>query len=374
MSSMSKASCAKFRSFTFLVLSVGLWGSGVSAQEEKPTELDRVESGVQGPSVLKDVVPAGDEEMTRLITELDDADFEIREKATSRLTSAGARAVPAVSRAAEGENLEAATRALQVLKTLYEGSDADAQAESAIALKRLCDSPRKAIARRAAAILDAPHQKAKSHVPPVGRGPGLRLNAPGMVPGGVARQISVQSINGQVRISVLEGNRRIEIRHSNQKDIVVKVSGPGQVGAEKQISEYKAKDLEELRERHPEAASLFDEYASQDQFQGMGGAFFPGGFPPAFPGLPEIRIQGGNRGPAAIRRRLPRNPLPPPDVAVESLEKTRKRLEGLVERLRELSSRPNIGQPDIEKLADELKSIEDEVSESADEVRQLGRP
>jgi len=77
---MSKASCAKFRSFTFLVLSVGLWGSGAAAQEEKPTELDRVESGVQGPSVLKDVVPAGDEEMTRLITELDDADFEIRER------------------------------------------------------------------------------------------------------------------------------------------------------------------------------------------------------------------------------------------------------------------------------------------------------
>jgi len=363
---------ARFRCLAVWVLglTLGVAGSPTSAQET-----GRAESASNEVTPVANGDPLRDAEITEWIADLDDSDFEIREKATGRLTNAGVRAIPAVAQAAESENLEVATRALQVLKTLYESKDPDAQAEAAIAIKRLCDSPRKSIARRAAAILDAPHQKMKGATPAGGALPGLRFNARGLVPGGVARQVSVQNVNGKVQISVVEGSRRIQIGHSNNRDIVVKVTEPRPEGDEKNTREFKAIDLEEMRQKHPEGARLFEEYAGDNQFQGLGGQLFPGGFPPGFPGLPEIRNQGGNRGQAVQRRKGARNPsLPQPDLAVESLEKTQKRLGGLVERLRELSARQNIGAQEIEKLAEELKTIEDEVSESADEVRELGRP
>ena len=308
-------------------------------------------------------------QIEQLIQDFDHAEFSVREEATRKLAAGTASVVPAVEKAAGSENLEVATRSLQVLKLLYEGKDVEAQADAAIAIKRLCDSPNKSIARRASAILD----RNLGAEPPEGAGrlPAVRLNARGLVPGGIARQVSVQNVNGQVQISVVEPNRRIEIKHNNQRQIVVKIADSNPAAPGKENSEYKAKDLQELRDRHPEAARLFEEYAGDNALPDLGGKLFPGGFPQ----LPGLKAPRGNFRPP-VRRRLeggiPRPPLP--DESLESLEKTQNRLRGFVERLKQLSTQDNIAPQEIRKLADELKSIEEEVQESAEDLRELKRP
>lgn len=314
-----------------------------------------------------------EEQVEQLISELDHADFKVREEATKKLAAASSPVIPAVAKAANGDNLEVATRSLQILKMLYEGKDVDAQADAAIAIKRLCDSPNKSIARRASAILDG--NRGTETPEGAGRFPPLRLNVRGLAPGGMARQVSVQNVNGQVQISVVEPDRRIEIRHNNQRQIVVKISTSNPDGAGKEASESKAQDLKELREKHPEAARLFEEYAGDNSMPDLGGNLFPGGFPPGFPQLPGLRGRRVNPRPPVQRRLeggVPRAPLP--GESVESLEKTQKRLRGFVERLRRLSSEETIAPQEIRKLADELKAIEEEVQESAEDLRDLGRP
>jgi hypothetical protein len=334
---------------------------------EPPDAPGQVKVGTERGSTLTE------EQVEQLINDLDHADFKVREEATRRLAGGGASVVPAVEKAAGGENLEVATRSLQVLKLLYEGKAVEAQADAAIAIKRLCDSPNKSIARRASAILDGnqPAERPEGN----GRLPALRLNARGLVPGGMARQVSVQNVNGQVQVSVVEANRRIEIRHNNQRQIVVRVTEPNPAAPGKETNEYKAQDLAELRDRHPEAARLFEEYAGDNALPDLGGNLFPGGFPPGFPQLPGLRGPRGNMKPP-VRRRLdgaiPRPPLP--DESAETLEKTQTRLRGFVERLRQLSTQENIAPQEIRKLADELKAIEDEVQESAEDLRDLKRP
>ncbi len=332
------------------------------AQASSPAQVRR-ESGTE----------LTEEQVSALINDLDHENFKVREEATQRLAGGGASVVPAVEKAASGDNLEVATRSVQVLKLLYEGKDVEAQAEAAVAIKRLCDSPNKSIARRASAILDG-NRPAESP-PGAGRLPALRLNARGLVPGGMARQVSVQNVNGQVQVSVVEANRRIEIKHNNQRQIVVKITESNPAVPGKEASEYKAQDLQELRDRHPEAARLFEEYAADNGLPDLGGDLFPGGFPRGFPQLPGLRGPRGNLRPP-VRRRLdggiPRPPLP--DESVESLEKTQQRLNGFVERLRRLSNQENIAPQEIRKLADELKAIQEEVQESAEDLRDLGQP
>lgn len=331
-----------------------------------------------GNSPLVNARPEGETALTeaqveQLISDLDHADFKVREEATRKLAAAAALAIPAVEKAANGDNLEVATRSLQILKMLYEGKDVDAQAEAAIAIKRLCDSPNKSIARRASAILDG--NRGAETAKGAGRLPPLRLNARALAPGGMARQVSVQNVNGQVQILVVEPDRRIEIRHNNQRQIVVKISPSNPDAAGKEARESKAQDLQELREKHPEAAQLFEEYAADNAMPDLGGNLFPGGFPPGFPQLPGLRGRRVNPRPPVQRRLeggVPRAPLP--GESVESLEKTQRRLHGFVERLRRLSAEESIAPQELRKLADELKAIEEEVQESAEDLRELGSP
>jgi len=342
------------------------WGRG----EEPPTPPESfrpVNVRPEGETKLSD------EQVEQLISDLDHADFKVREEATKKLAAASSLVIPAVEKAANGDNLEVATRSLQILKLLYEGKDVDAQADAAIAIKRLCDSPNKSIARRASAILDG--SRGPETPEGAGRFPPVRWNARGLVPGGMARQVSVQNVNGQVQVSVVEPDRRIEIRHNNQRQIVVKITPSNPDAPGKGASESKAQDLQELRERHPEAAKLFEEYAGDNALPDLGGNLFPGGFPPGFPQLPGLRGRRAIPRPPVQRRLeggIPRPPLP--GESVESLEKTQKRLRGFVERLRRLSSEETIAPQEIRKLADELKAIEEEVQESAEDLRELGRP
>lgn len=97
-----------------------------------------------------------------------------------------------------------------------------------------------------------------------GGGP-LILQAQPLGQGAVHQQVIVTEIDGERRIRVMEGERRIEIRDRAGTDIRVTVTR--EVNGEPQTSEYSAEGLEELRANHPEGAALYEKYAKGGEEQ-----------------------------------------------------------------------------------------------------------
>jgi len=296
-----------------------------------------------------------DEQIDKLIEQLDAADFDARESATRELIGIGEAVVDKVAAAAEGDNLERATRSIAVLKGLFESPDDDAKAAAGIALKRLCDSKKASVARRASAIINPP--EAQGNAPP-----GVRINVRGLgvnvVPG---RRVQVQMANqnGRVEVNVEEDDRKIRITHSNGTDIVVRVTEPPAKGAKGgKTSEYKAKDLGELKKKHPEIAPLYEKYSSGGKVEAIGQAIvldnvipqFPGAFPPGFPGAPAD---------AARRKALAAQ------IQTATAELTR-----LTGKLKDAAARPDAAPEDLRKLAEEIEAAAKKLAETAERVRE----
>ncbi len=322
--------------------------------EAPPPGLD-----VPKPAVVE-LAPA---EIDKLISQLDAEEFEAREAASKKLVSGGASVVPAVEKGAGDENLEIATRCLAILKSLYEGKDVDAQADAAIALKRLCDSPNAAIARRAAAVIDPPKPANGGNPfnpgnPFGGLQPGIRINMRGIPLGGAGRQMQVTNNNGQVEVIVTEGERKVRVVHRDGNDITVEITEPPAAGKPAETKKFSAKNEDELKKKHPEAFKLYEEFGKQgadDVFVGN----FPGGvFPPNV--VPQMR-----------RRNLPRgfrNIRPNPGRAAVDPEAVPKQLEGVAARLNALAERGDVKPAELKQLADDVTRIQKEAADNAKSI------
>jgi len=128
------------------------------------------------------------------------------------------------------------------------------------------------------------------------------LNLPGRniiigVPAGGAWNIRQQIVNGKRTISVSENGKKIEIEDQNEKNIVVKITET--IKGKEQTKTYKAKDLKDLKKKHPKIAKLYEKHALKNNpnaifgglqklaipFQIQRGAGGGGGiFIPAIPG------------------------------------------------------------------------------------------
>src|SRR5262245_9098141 len=221
------------------------------------------------PAEKPDPAPAAEtlslKEIEALIRQLDDADFEVREAATKKLTAAGKVAIEPVAQAADTDNLEIATRAIGVLKELA-GSPAEATRAAAVsALKQLSQSKTASVARRAAAALAPSRREFDARRGLIPRGVNVQVVRGGRV------QVQVSNVNGQTEVNVDEDDKKIRITHEGGKDIVVEVTEPPDEGAKgkgPKTTQFKAADADELKKKHPEAHRLFEKYGS-----GGGGAF-----------------------------------------------------------------------------------------------------
>lgn len=89
-----------------------------------------------------------------------------------------------------------------------------------------------------------------------------QIQAQAIVIGGVAnRQVKVSIVNGRRTIEVEEDGKKIEIHDKDGKDISLKVTE--KEGDKQETREYEAADLDELKEKHPEAAELYEKYTKQ---------------------------------------------------------------------------------------------------------------
>lgn len=134
------------------------------------------------------------------------------------------------------------------------------------------------------------------------------FNANVVVNGGAATQkMTVKIVNGDRTIEAQAGDEKVEIHDKNGKDIELKHTRP--VDGKSKTDEYKAADLDDLKKKHPEAARLYEKYATGN---GIGAApqiqiqAVPGVFRAANGGLRLTPAEVGSTspGPRTIRAEL----------------------------------------------------------------------
>ncbi len=349
------------------------------------------------------------------IDQLDSPNFRQRREATRRLIEAGKAAIGPVAEQADTDNLERASRCIDILGRLAASEDEATEQAARKALEALSRSKHNSVAQRAAAVLKKPKDlqladpanpaggNAAIRVQIVGGGvrvlPGLqpkrevkveedgktihiqetvgkeivvrvtdkagktaeykarhlaelkkkhpeayRLYLKHMrahpaipVPARGNLAVTVSNVNGNRQINIADGARKIRISDTNGKDIRVEVTED--VDGKTKTSQYQAKDLDELKKKHPEIAKLYERYAK------------PGG------AVANIQIQAG---PAVLPVPLlpfgQAVPAANPGKAIQELQKAQKQLATAVEQLRKLSKN---GRADAEALDRLTRQIEE---------------
>ncbi|MGH7200691.1 MAG: hypothetical protein ACREJB_08815 [Planctomycetaceae bacterium] len=200
-------------------------------------------------------VEAADEQIAVWIDALSDRDFNARSAATKHLIELGPRAIAPVAKAADTDDLERAYRCIDVLEALYRSEDQQTSTAAEEALRQLSRSDNRIVARAAERII-------RKEQPLPDR------NAPAPPAAGRNVRIQTRVVNGDREIDVTENDRTIHITDSGGKNITVTVTET--VDGKKKSQESKAKDLDDLKKKHPEAAALYERYGAKNnvfQFQ-----------------------------------------------------------------------------------------------------------
>jgi ribosomal protein S11 len=382
-------------------------------------------SSADGPSAVP-------ERIAQWVEDLNAAGFAARREAAQELVRHGTAAVAPVLKAAQSGDLESALRCLDVLAEIARSNDPAARDAAGRALKDLTGSREEAIAERARQFLDqnpAPDEirrrapgagVANIQVQVLGAGGIVPLNAQGerevrveedgrkieiretpfkeivvrvtetidgkeqttetragttaellrkdrrafelyrrhvvrgegangivaaqaLAFGGQNAQVQVTNVNGERTIKATENGRRVEITDRDGKDITVRVTG--KVDGKDETREYKAAGPDELKQKHPDAAKLYEQYANGAgvQIQVFGFNALP---VPAVPQLPQPQD--------AARRK----------AAHESIERALKELDAARSRLGDLKARDNADKDALDKVVEQLRSAEKSLFEA----------
>jgi hypothetical protein len=311
-------------------------------------------------------VPVSDAELAGWIADLQSDNFKARRTAMRQLLDAGAAAVGPVAQAAETDDLELASRCIDILKVMQQSENVAAKLVADAALTRLARSERASVAQRAAEAVKKPEPvddnrfgavQIQLQVGPAG---GIRIGR------GARRQLQRENVvlrqtvnNGQRTTEVETGGRKIHISDSQGKDIVVKVTG--QVDGKEKTTEHKAKDLDELKKNHPEAARLYEQYALGQNNIGVGangGAIVVGqiqinGQAQAIPiQVPGIRIApaGGNDEQHTAARK--------------QLQAAQEQLSGTLKQLKELAAQGDIKPEQLQTAARQIEAAIEQLQQA----------
>jgi hypothetical protein len=204
-------------------------------------------------------------EIDRLVAQLDAPGYSERQSAGEKLAALGAAALPALEKVAKGESLEVTTRAIELLKKLLDSSEASTRTDARQALQRLAKGDRPRASRLAQDVLKAKEQEdAASAVPAFNRFGQIGIQ---IVPGINVRQFRVQNANGSREINVEEGNRKIKINDGNGQPIKIEVTT--KTNGKDSTEKYEAKDVDELKKKHPEAYKIYQGWENQGNPLGM---------------------------------------------------------------------------------------------------------
>jgi hypothetical protein len=315
------------------------WGLGAGLGLLAVSLLARADDAASAPT------PAGDvaAEISRLIPQLDDAEFSQRQAASQELMEAGKAVFPELEKAALEGSREASGRAIDILRTQFaRGDDATKQAAQA-ALERLAKSNNAGAAQKANDVLNPPKAvedpfNGRFGVAPVIRGAGLQIQVAGNI-GGARRVSTRRDANGKVEIEAEENGKKIKI--TKQPDGSIEMEITETVNGKETTKKHSAKNYDELKMKDAEAAKIYDRYNAGGigniQIQGFAPGLPPGFPAPGVPGQPAAarnaeslkRLMDSIDGQIErYKERLPNDPNA--QRAIDSLERTKQGMKELL--------------------------------------------
>jgi hypothetical protein len=360
-----------------LFLIVGLGSLALLTRLGMAVEPPAAKENVATPEKKDARSAAAGESIEQLIAQLDSAKYEDRETACAKLAAKGKAAIAALETAAAHGNLEVSSRAMTVLGKLLKSSDEATQDAANEALQHLADGDSPAAAHKARSILDKKNGLSNSGpgmnapggmiVPGNGFGGQIIINGGQLNIGGGMRTLSVKNINGVKEIDASEDGKTVKIQDDPAQGIKIELSE--KENGKEVTKKYDAKNVEELKKKHPAGYELYKKYAEQPgngimlRVQAGGGMLIPGGngFPaiplqPAFPlppGQPLIPVPAGP-GAAA-----PQGNDPPLAIATLMVKNLSSRLERLQKAEAFKNASPE-SKAELKKQIDELsKRLED---------------
>jgi hypothetical protein len=259
----------------------GLTWVGLSA-EETPTAATPTDATPAEATPAK-APEAG--EISRLLQDLDDAEFVRRQEASQRLTEAGKTVFPELEKAAQEGSREVSGRALEILQRHYERGEDDTKQAAKAALERLAAGGNAGAAQRANNVLNPPPEPA---VDPLGRFGALPIRAGNIQiqiaanNGNNVRRVQVRNINGKKEIELEENGKKTKVQDGANGGIEVEITQ--KVNGKETTEKIQAKDLAELKTKSPDAARIYEQYQQQGngiqvQFGGGGQNGLPGNLP-----------------------------------------------------------------------------------------------
>jgi hypothetical protein len=195
--------------------------------------------------------------ISSLIKQLGDDEFAKRESAGKKLAEMGASAIPALTKESRRKSPESSVRAFKIIVRQYNGGDETAKKKATNALKKIAKSGT-AHADKAKKVLEP----AKDNPGP---GEGLSAKADIQVAGnaGINRRVSVMVQNGVTKVDAEENGKRVTILDDPNKGIMVEVTE--EKAGKKETKKYEAGNAKELKEKHPEAHKLYQQYTANVQ-------------------------------------------------------------------------------------------------------------
>lgn len=305
---MSRRSLFRLSCFAALCCPVTLCSSTLWAEEPAPT------AEVKAPAPT-----ATTAEIADLVKQLDADDFKARQLAAEKLNALGRPAIPALIDAAQSTQLELMSQALGILRGFHQDNNADLKAAAKEALEKVAAGTNPNAAQRAKDLLTPPKDAGSDP----NRNNIIAGNGQGQIiingAGGIGRiqiqampiQIgagakvfskSISNKDGVKTTKVKQDGLEVEITESKE-EITVKKTENGKT------EEFKAKDAEELKKKHPAGHELFEKHAGDKNNAGgainlqIGGNIqavpLPAQIMPAVPlqpAIPAVPVIPGNAG------------------------------------------------------------------------------
>jgi hypothetical protein len=274
------------------------------------------------------------ERIDELIKQLDADRYSDREDAMKELIAIGKPAIEPLTGAATAGSLEVTSRAIDVLKHLYESPDEASKTAAEQALKTLANGNHRPAARRAQEVLKPEPDTAQQ-----------ALGVPRIVIGGAQfgirggnKNVSVRTVNGVKTIEVQEGDKRTKIVDDPKKGIEAEITTKKD-GKEK-TEKIQAKNADELKKKNKEVFDLYQQYSRNV-------------------GMAQIQIQMGNiRGKA----------LPVPGRAIRRIQPQRGRID-MATRLLKLWTQQVARLTNDNDLKGATKESVDELQKQIDEAK-----
>ena len=254
-----------------------------------------------------------------LIEQLASPNFAERQAASDKLATLGQRAIPKLTATALGNNREAVTRSVDILRGHLKSADEKLQAAAKVALEKLSNTEQGVGPRLAREAL-APPKPQPQQLPRQGA-PGIRImpQIQLQVQGG-AQGIKMRNVNGIKDIEVTENGRKVKIHDDPNQGIEVEII---ETKEGKPVTRaFKAKNADELKKKSPEAHKLYEKYSKggAGNIQ-LGNIQIQGNvFPPIQ--IPQFKIPGvPQQIPANMQRRVTDIQLKQMEHMIQSIQK-----------------------------------------------------